>query len=143
MRNFSLLATALLFSLASYGQINVKDSLQTLLQNDTVDVQTRFDNAAVLITCHASPQEAEELCMNVGNNVFCAHTLYFLGATEIPQGNWAQAVEHLYEAIGYYDKAEMYVMTTELLHIIATGFFDLNDLAGMEIGLAADGSVFR
>ncbi len=49
-----------------YGQINVKDSLQIILQNDTVDVETRLSNAHHLISySNTTPQEVEDLGLNV------------------------------------------------------------------------------
>jgi hypothetical protein len=175
------------FASAAFGQINVRDSIRKVLLNDTVDTRDRFDHAAFLITRHASPEEAEDLCMNVlypfgvqtgydkseyatlmriytfmyqchrerggddrhdqqihylkkaveaakksKSDVLIAYALYFLGVTEIPQGEVAQGCENLFEAITYYDKAEMYAQSQELLHVIATVFFDMRDLAGME-----------
>ena len=53
------------FSVAVFGQINVKDSLQTILRNDTVDLKTRFRNTYVLISRNSSPEEAELLSKNI------------------------------------------------------------------------------
>jgi hypothetical protein len=54
-----------LFVCAVYGQVNFKDSLQSILQNDTVETNVRFDNAVNLIYRNASPKDAETLAMNV------------------------------------------------------------------------------
>ena len=56
----------LCFSLSTYAQINVKDSLQAILQDESVDAETRFKNARNLIAYNnATPQEAEDLGLNV------------------------------------------------------------------------------
>ena len=187
MKRLALFFTCILLPLASPGQIDVRDSLQKILQNNAADARDRFNDAGALISYHASPEEAEDLGVDVlypfgkqiaydasnhatlariylfiyqcwrerggddrheqqirylkkaveeakksGNDMLCAATLYFLGATEIPRGDWAQGSEHLYEAIRHYDNAGMFTQSTELLHIIATGFFDMRDIAGME-----------
>ena len=54
-----------LFSFVTHGQINVKDSLQSILQNDTVEAETRFRNAYNLMFYNSSPEEAEALSTNV------------------------------------------------------------------------------
>ena len=55
----------LLLSSVLFGQIDVKDSVQIILQNDTVDANLRFTNAYNLIFFNSSPEEAEELAMSV------------------------------------------------------------------------------
>jgi tetratricopeptide (TPR) repeat protein len=77
-------------------------------------------------------KKAVEAARKSGHNGMCAWTVYALAHTEIGQGNWAQAVEYLYEAVDYYDKAEMYVNTTEALFVTATAFYEMKDLAGLE-----------
>jgi len=47
-----------------HGQINVKDSLQNLLNADTT-AELRFASAGTVLTLHASPEEAEELGMSL------------------------------------------------------------------------------
>ena len=51
----------LLLSAAIYSQINVTDSIQVILTNDTVKPETRFRNAYNLMYYNSSPQEAEML----------------------------------------------------------------------------------
>ena len=53
------------FSPAVHAQFNVKDSLQAILQDDTVDANIRFTNAYNLIFFNSSPEEAEELAFAV------------------------------------------------------------------------------
>ena len=65
LRFYTLVALAMLISPTMYGQINVQDSLQTILQNDTIDVETRFRNAYILISRNSLPEEAELLCQTV------------------------------------------------------------------------------
>ncbi|MDR2970142.1 MAG: hypothetical protein LBV32_11160 [Tannerellaceae bacterium] len=55
----------LFVSLSVYGQVAVTDSLQTILQNDTVQAETRFINAYNLLFQQSSPEEAESLGMNL------------------------------------------------------------------------------
>ena len=62
---FLILTFSLFLFQHAYGQINVKDSLQTILQNDTVDAGTRFRQASYLIILNALPDEAEILCQTV------------------------------------------------------------------------------
>ncbi len=62
---FSIVAGCLMLSLAAFGQVNVKDSVQTVLQNDTADAHNRFNSAYVVIYLNSSPEEAEQLGMNV------------------------------------------------------------------------------
>ena len=64
----TLFTTALilgLFTSATYAQINVKDSLQTILNDQTVDSTARWNYAYTIISQHCSPEEAEELAMTV------------------------------------------------------------------------------
>jgi len=63
-RIFSLLLCSL-FSVAVYGQVNVKDSLQRILQNDTMNAGDRCRNAVNLISYNSPPDEAEMLTVNV------------------------------------------------------------------------------
>jgi len=53
-----------LFATSVYGQINVKDSIQNLLNTDTT-ADFRFARAGVVLTLHASPEEAETLGMSL------------------------------------------------------------------------------
>ncbi len=62
----SILFVLYLFvSFTAYGQVNVKDSILSILQNDTVIAQKRFVRAFFLISRNSLPEEAEELCTNV------------------------------------------------------------------------------
>ena len=61
---FISILACLLLSVAGYGQVN-KDSIQTILQNNTVDAKSRFQSAYVVIYLNSSPKEAEQLGMNV------------------------------------------------------------------------------
>ena len=55
-----------LFSLpAAYGQINVNDSIQRILNNHTIDAETRFQNAYNLIYYNSSPEETETFGLKV------------------------------------------------------------------------------
>jgi hypothetical protein len=55
-----------LFTFSAVGQINVKDSIQTILQNETIEIlDNRFVFAHNLIFYYSSPKEAEELAMSV------------------------------------------------------------------------------
>ncbi|MDR2906885.1 MAG: hypothetical protein LBU91_02710 [Bacteroidales bacterium] len=54
-----------LFASVGYAQINIKDSIQAILQNDTIDAETRFREANNLIFYHAPAEEAEPLALNV------------------------------------------------------------------------------
>jgi len=65
IRIYTLLALVLLFSPTIYGQINVKDSIQVILSDDSVDLNLRFTNARNLIFSCSLPEEAEELAMKV------------------------------------------------------------------------------
>ena len=60
-----LLALCLFFSPAAYSQIIVKDSLQIILNNDTIEPETRFISAYNLMYFNSSPEEAETLGMKV------------------------------------------------------------------------------
>ena len=62
---YNILALCLFFLPAAYSQINVQDSLQSILQNNATDPETRFLNAYSIIFNHSSPKEAETLGMNV------------------------------------------------------------------------------
>ena len=55
------LALSLFLSSATYSQINVEDSLQVILTNDTIEPETRFRNAYSLMFYNSSPEEAELL----------------------------------------------------------------------------------
>jgi len=67
IQSFFVFVSCLFFSLSASGQINVKDSLRTVLRNDTIDAQTRFDKATYLISRNSLPEEAE----------FLAHTVVY------------------------------------------------------------------
>jgi hypothetical protein len=181
--------SALLFilSVAVYGQINVKDSLQTILLNDTITPTARFSSAYNLILANSSPEEAEILGMTIvypfvkrewkddesqqlvclanlqmlvshcyrllgeeyyeqerlfaekgldaarqsGNNAVAAHSCTVRAFREIKLGDIRLCHEYLYEAIGYYDKMEAYVKSSEMLYVIASTFFDTKDAEGM------------
>ena len=56
-----ILALSLFFSSAAYSQINVEDSLQVILTNDTIEPENRFINAHNLMFYYSSPEEAELL----------------------------------------------------------------------------------
>ena len=56
-----IIFTFLFFSTAIYSQINVKDSLQIILANDTIEPEIRFRNAYNLMFYNSSPEEAEIL----------------------------------------------------------------------------------
>ena len=60
-----LLALSLFLSPAAFCQINVKDTLQTILNNNTIDTETRFQNAYNLLFYNSSPEEAETLGMKI------------------------------------------------------------------------------
>jgi len=65
-KNYLILSLLfLLLPLTAYAQINVRDSLQTILTNDTIKHEDRFINAYNLIFLNSSPEEAEALAMNV------------------------------------------------------------------------------
>ena len=55
----------LFVSNAIYGQINVRDSVLSILQIDKIDANLRFTNAHNLIFYNSTPEEAEELAMSV------------------------------------------------------------------------------
>ncbi len=65
MKTLSLLVITLFLTFSAFGQINVKDSIQIILSNDTSDVQSRFNNAYVVIYLNSLPEESEQLGMNV------------------------------------------------------------------------------
>ncbi len=65
MKKLSLLVIILFLTFSALGQINVKDSIQIILSNDTSDAQSRFNNAYAVIYLNASAKEAEQLGMNV------------------------------------------------------------------------------
>jgi len=65
IQTYIVLTFILCFSPAVYCQINVKDSLQAILNNNTIDSETRFQNAYNLIFYNSSPEEAETLGMKI------------------------------------------------------------------------------
>ncbi|MDR0828721.1 MAG: hypothetical protein LBN95_01220, partial [Prevotellaceae bacterium] len=54
-----------LLSFAGYAQINVKDSIQTILSNDTLAPKIRYTNAHRFVRVYSSPEEAEQLGLEV------------------------------------------------------------------------------
>ena len=52
-------------SQAANGQINLRDSLQVILNDETIDANYRFTGAYNLIFFNSSPEEAEELAFSV------------------------------------------------------------------------------
>jgi len=65
LRIYTVLALALFISPAIYGQINVKDSLLTILQNEVIEPENRFIAAYNLLFFNSSPEEAEALGLNI------------------------------------------------------------------------------
>jgi len=187
IRFYTISALLFIFSVAVYGQINVKDSLQTILQNDTIAPIARFSSAYNLILANSSPEEAEILGMTIvypfvkrewkddesqqlvclanlqmlvsycyrllgeeyyeqerlfaekgldaarrsGNDAVAANCCTVRAFREIKLGDIRLCHEYLYEAIGYYDKMEAYVKSSEMLYVIASSFFDTKDEGGM------------
>ncbi len=65
-RLYPIFLLCLLFASVAYGQqFNVRDSLQTILHNDSLDVETRFKSGYNMVCSNSSPEEAEELCRTV------------------------------------------------------------------------------
>lgn len=62
---FFILISFLCCSLTAHNNINVKDSLQHILQINIIDAEIRFKNAYNLIFFNSSPTEAEDLGMNI------------------------------------------------------------------------------
>ena len=62
MKTLSIILLCL-FSFSVYGQLNLKDSILVILNNDTVDARIRFNSANMMIYRYASADEAETIAM--------------------------------------------------------------------------------
>ena len=66
MNRFKICCIFFIISLAAYGQMSIKDTIQIILQNDDItDFENRFIFAYNHIFYYSSPEEAEELAMNI------------------------------------------------------------------------------
>jgi hypothetical protein len=65
IRLFFVFACGLICWFASLAQVNVKDSLQTILRNDTLAPAVRFSYAYNTVFYNSSPQQAEALGLDV------------------------------------------------------------------------------
>jgi len=59
------LAIFLSLSFSAFGQVNVRDSIQSILAKDTVNAEARLQEARMLIFYNSYPEEAETLVMTV------------------------------------------------------------------------------
>ena len=188
MKKLLLILLCPLCSFAVFGQVNIKDSLQSILQNDTVETETRFNKAFFLVYFNSPPEEAEDLGMNVmypfakkmwnepseqlsrlariylmigschrerggadrdekerqfieqsveeavksGNNVISARCWNALAYMELKRGDVARGHECMYQAMIYFDNAEMYVKSSEMLYVIASNFLNIKDTEGVK-----------
>lgn len=60
-----ILSLLLSFTSVSYSQVNVKDSIDVILHNDTLDIETRFRNAYNLVFYNSSPEEAKAFALDI------------------------------------------------------------------------------
>jgi hypothetical protein len=66
-----------------------------------------------------------------GDAAACANASRGCAYMEIKRGDVKKAHEYLYRAIEYYDLAENYVRSSEMLYVIASNFFETKDIEGL------------
>ncbi len=66
-----------------------------------------------------------------GNDIQCAMSYNYSAYVEIKRGDVTKAHEYLYASMPYWDRAGMYVKSSEMLYTIASNFFEMKDAEGL------------
>jgi signal transduction histidine kinase len=76
-------------------------------------------------------EKALEEALLSEDNVQCAMCYNFSAYVEIKRGDVTRAHEYLYASLPWWDKAGMYVKSSEMLYTIASNFFEMKDADGL------------
>jgi len=81
-------------------------------------------------------EKAIRTALESRSDTVCARVFTAAGYMELKRGDARRANEYLYDAICYYERMEEWSMASQMLYVIVTQFYEIQDIEGMERVLA-------